>query len=1224
MSERADMLSFTEHIRNVCFLAHVDHGKTTLSDSLISSVGIISERLSGKLRYLDNRDDEQRRMITIKSSSISLIYSPNNPTVRTGSAKALNDSPCIINLVDCPGHVDFSVEVSTAARLCDGALLIVDAVEGICPQTKAVLRQAWRESVRTALVLNKIDKLILDLNMTPVEAYQRLRDLVDQVNALMFQMYNEYLNVDADEEGIKVDVSAKKWFFCPSEGNVVFCSALHRWCINLPEFAEHIVHKLNVPPAKSGGILKALWSDLYYCPRSKTLKPCHGREKPFFVQFVLEQVWKVYDAIMTNWSPADIEKCVRYSGATLSARQSRLLESSATPAAEEREELLTTVMGSWISIPSGIVRMIVDCLHNPVQAAKKRLKRICPAVLDYPAYEEVISCKPTAPTVVHVAKFLGCDLNIMRLTGDVLHGDELAEEFVAFARIFSGCLKVGSELYICAARRPAAGCGFADDIHSDVRQRTVCVKRIMICMGADLLDVDTGWPGNIVALHLSQPGSSPGDAASPHASDAGRRDNMDHVKEVMAWILSLGDPHRQKVKNLGDEFDNRSRFTRQGNLCSVDRHLTLSSDPSFPGFPPLNLEFNNPIIRVSVEPQNVKHTQEFLMGLAYLYISDPAIELDVLKTGEYVLACCGEIHLERCVNDLANLYAKVPITVSKPRVSVREGVVNLPPTDTSAVAYSKALSKMVNFPPWQNNSNAAEEQPAEPDPTVDHKLVTPIKGLPGTYITAAALKLGTEYAVTPSGDTVLLVRTVQMPQQVLDYVENNNNDIKRAIYGGEPPPQFATGALEQRMSCYLEKLENDIVATWRSSTVQRGATLDVGHLWAISTNRGSRTMLFYNDNNGLKVLAAPATAGDEAAAPSSTDRQKLVRPPPMEWRFRDTYQPEKISTIEWSKAISAVMSGFEVASQFGPCTEEPLRGVAFVIEGMYTISTPCPDASPERSLYKARKPTSPAQREDASEETTRNDVLSKLLHKREFQGDAKDTQSEPASDAEEDEGEGYMRIGSHVKLVTNEHTTFESGADDIQDTLSQFSDVLTFQSSRRSGSGVSTAGNIISTMRNICRKAIMQRGRPRIYEVMLRLELQCDQGVLGKMYSVLQKRRTQIVAENVRNCTNTFVIEGLIPASESFGLAQDLRSKASGGVVFHLQFSHWEMNPDDPFPEVSMTDEEFEDAGFNMARMLQSNVPRKIINYIRKMKGLITEEKVVASAEKQRTLSTKK
>ncbi|KAI6874525.1 elongation factor Tu, partial [Hortaea werneckii] len=171
-----------EGIRNICILAHVDHGKTSLTDALIATNGIISPKLAGKIRYLDSRPDEQLRGITMESSAISLYFS----LLRRSAPEAQpQQKEYLINLIDSPGHIDFSSEVSTASRLCDGAVVLVDAVEGVCSQTVTVLRQTWTEKLRPLLVINKMDRLITELKLTPSEAYTHLSKLLEQVNAVM-------------------------------------------------------------------------------------------------------------------------------------------------------------------------------------------------------------------------------------------------------------------------------------------------------------------------------------------------------------------------------------------------------------------------------------------------------------------------------------------------------------------------------------------------------------------------------------------------------------------------------------------------------------------------------------------------------------------------------------------------------------------------------------------------------------------------------------------------------------------------------------------------------------------------------------------------------------------------------------------------------------------------------------------------------------------------------
>jgi ribosome assembly protein 1 len=304
----------TNNIRNLCILAHVDHGKTTLSDLLLASNGIISQKLAGKIRYLDSREDEQIRGITMESSGISLYFQ-----IRRQLKDTVKADEYLINLIDSPGHVDFASEVSTASRLCDGALVLVDVVEGVCTQTHAVLRQARQERVRPMLVLNKLDRLILELRMTPLEAYQHMRRIVEQVNAVMAQLFaDERLEIETrrherqkaleqqmntslvEEKAVDFDEDEDdRWFFAPEYGNVIFCSAIDGWAFRVEQFSQMYAARLGVNEAL---LRRTFWGDYYIDTKAKRVighKQLKGRPlKPIFVQLALENIWAVYQAVM--------------------------------------------------------------------------------------------------------------------------------------------------------------------------------------------------------------------------------------------------------------------------------------------------------------------------------------------------------------------------------------------------------------------------------------------------------------------------------------------------------------------------------------------------------------------------------------------------------------------------------------------------------------------------------------------------------------------------------------------------------------------------------------------------------------------------------------------------------------------------------------------------------------------------------------------------------------
>ncbi|MHA1773977.1 MAG: GTP-binding protein [Candidatus Heimdallarchaeota archaeon] len=203
----SSLMEQQERIRNIALVAHIDHGKTTLSDSLLAIAGILAPSIAGEARALDFLPEEQRRGITMKTANISLIIKKN-------------DSDFLINLIDSPGHVDFSGKVARALRIVDGAIVVVDAVEQIMAQTETVIRQCITEGVKPILFINKIDRLINELKLPPKEIVERIEIIYTNFN-LLIKQYSKKTSLPA-------------WRVSTKNGSVVFGSALHRWALSVP------------------------------------------------------------------------------------------------------------------------------------------------------------------------------------------------------------------------------------------------------------------------------------------------------------------------------------------------------------------------------------------------------------------------------------------------------------------------------------------------------------------------------------------------------------------------------------------------------------------------------------------------------------------------------------------------------------------------------------------------------------------------------------------------------------------------------------------------------------------------------------------------------------------------------------------------------------------------------------------------------------------------------
>ncbi len=209
MNKIKGLVDKPERIRNMGIVAHIDHGKTTLSDNLLSNAGMISKETAGQQLALDFHEDERERGITINAANVSMVHS-------------FDGNDYLINMIDTPGHVDFGGDVTRAMRAVDGVIVVVCAVEGIMPQTKTVISQALKERVKPTLFINKVDRLINELKLDPAELQKRFIKTISDVNKIIKQR---------QPDGVD-------WRVNVEDGSVAFGSAYHNWAISVPHMKK--------------------------------------------------------------------------------------------------------------------------------------------------------------------------------------------------------------------------------------------------------------------------------------------------------------------------------------------------------------------------------------------------------------------------------------------------------------------------------------------------------------------------------------------------------------------------------------------------------------------------------------------------------------------------------------------------------------------------------------------------------------------------------------------------------------------------------------------------------------------------------------------------------------------------------------------------------------------------------------------------------------------------
>lgn len=450
VTELRRAMDFPKNIRNMSVIAHVDHGKSTLTDSLVSKAGIIANEKAGEARFTDTRKDEQERCITIKSTGVTLYYELDDYNMQYLDDTQFHEGKngFLINLIDSPGHVDFSSEVTAALRVTDGALVVVDAVSGVCVQTETVLRQALAERIKPVLFLNKMDRALLELQLDKDTLYDTFRKIVENINAII----TIYGATGGPERMVG-----------PVEGTVGFGSGLHGWAFSLKQFADTYTKK---DKAKCDKYIPKLWGDHYIDQAGKwSKKPGEGKMRGF-CKLILDPIFKIFNFCMKSNEPLEAIKFAEKLKAEFTSAEKDL----------EKKALFKIIMKKWLPAGDTLLEMISIHLPSPVTAQRYRAEMLYEGPQDDAYAKGIQDCDPKAPLMMYISKMVP--------TND-------KGRFYAFGRVFSGTVGSGMKVRIM-------GPNFIPGKNEDLNIKTI--QRTVLMMGRYTEHIDTVPAGNTVGL----------------------------------------------------------------------------------------------------------------------------------------------------------------------------------------------------------------------------------------------------------------------------------------------------------------------------------------------------------------------------------------------------------------------------------------------------------------------------------------------------------------------------------------------------------------------------------------------------------------------------------------------------------------------------------------------------------------------------------------------------
>ena len=956
--------------RLVTICAHVDHGKTTLADNLIESNGIISERHAGTLRYLDSTEEEQRRGITMRASAIGLRhrYTPSNAGAAkkqqeqqqqqqeggsSSSSSSSSSSPIIVHLLDSPGHTDFSTEVSSSLQCCDGCLLVVDAVEGMCARTHQVVREAHSHQLVPILIINKVDRLCTDLCLTPTEAYIRLRSLIESVNAACAAMLvskrakrREDERVLNKKSGLLSKGDSNNWTFDAQRGNVVFASALFGWGFSVPSLARSLFRN-KILPIKPIMLKQYLFGDFYFKQQSSNSSNSNTdgntgkmmklkvtvenqNQQPLFAEYGLQPLWEIYEGVaaaaaycglgsnifsdgripttttFNNKSKGKIEIKAITPGMdqVLQAMQAgSTMPESATSAADitslDNLQQVMTRTGSSTS-EEAVLRSLLRRYRPLSDIVLNSVYEICPSPIQ--AAEDV---RPRALAI----------MDSKESDDDRKNDDDEEKE-----RELVGCADENNyEEEFTRIKVAIRSC--------DVSNDAPAVAYVCKFMAADRsqirdpgrIDDENDETSSTVILGLARVLSGRLKTSSSY--------------HVMGPKHKFNDPNIIRSRPIRLFLLMGSSFVLvdevpAGHLCAIQnledvqyKTATISDSPY--GMPLLGFAdmIQRPLVKVNVEAIDPADTYTLERGLVKLSLADAAVEVTATAKGERIVACLGELHLEQSILDLQNIYCDkkgVQLRISEPIVEFGETTAWFDDNELDFEGFLSESRKQVpplrqlTIPPYNEEEGIEFSQRGRARSIVSGRVgAVSMRVVPLDPMIYEALKGG------------------DVDEDCSDAI----NKLGRAL--GFPKDQNAESILKALADTVIsvDDSGNAIVA---SSALESGTTV-AGVI--------SEKDEIYVPNK--LEFGASAQSLEEDNGESKNDVCGLLEYEMVQREIRDNgfllndAEKRKITSVDtaaleiWrSQMKGSLIAGFQMAMRAGPICEEPVRSVLVILEGL--------------------------------------------------------------------------------------------------------------------------------------------------------------------------------------------------------------------------------------------------------------------------------------------------